>query len=321
MPNHLVSVIIPVYNAQDYLVRCVDSILNQSYKNMEIILVDDGSMDSSPIICDELAKKDDRITVLHQSNGGVSLARNAGIDIAKGDFIAFVDSDDWVQPDMIEVMISRFSDGVDIVRCAYRKYFDGNNTVDVTDGKEMILNSQDYLNVMFSDEALNSNCWCKMYRKSVIGGIRFPVSYKVGEDNYFNYQVVKNANKICVCSKIVYNYYINQESATNSVGSTEGWLQNIKLHAEIFDTECDNKKICETTALAFSSWLLDFYSVMIKNNDLKTEYFHEGNQILDKYFKTFMKANLSQKTKIKLIFAKYFRPIYIRMLKFVLSKK
>lgn len=320
MPNHLVSVIIPVYNVQDYLVRCVDSILNQSYRNMEIILVDDGSMDSSPIICDELAKKDDRITVLHQSNGGVSLARNAGIDIAKGDFIAFVDSDDWVQPDMIEVMISRFSDGVDIVRCAYRKYFDEKNTVDVTDGKETILDSQDYLNLMFSDEALNSNCWCKMYRKSVIGGVKFPVSYKVGEDNYFNYQVVKNANKICISSKIVYNYFINKDSATNGIGSTEGWLQNIKLHSEIFDDESENPKICDTIALAFSSWLLDFYSVMIKNNDLKTEYFDESNQILDKYFKTLMKTNLSQKIKVKLVLAKYFRPLYIRMLKFVVSK-
>ncbi len=321
MPNHLVSVIIPVYNVQDYLIRCVESILNQSYRNIEIILVDDGSTDNSPVLCDGLAKRDNRITVLHQANAGVSAARNAGIDIAEGDFVAFVDSDDFAQPDMLETMISGFSDGVDIVRCAYRKYFDDKSTADVTDARETILESQDYLNIMFSDEALNSNCWCKMYRKSVIDGIRFPISYKVGEDNYFNYQVVKNANKVHVCSKIVYNYYINQESATNGDGSTEGWLQNIKLHSEIFDTERENKKICDTIALAFSSWLLAFYFVLIKNNDLNTEYFLEVNRIMNKYFKILIHTNLPQKTKIKLVFAKYFRPVYIRMLKFVLSTK
>ena len=108
MDNLLISVIVPVYNTEKYLGRCVDSIINQTYTNLEIILVDDGSPDNSPAICDEYAKKDQRIKVIHKENGGLSSARNAGLDIAKGDFISFIDSDDWVEKDLFEVLVSLY---------------------------------------------------------------------------------------------------------------------------------------------------------------------------------------------------------------------
>ena len=104
MNKPLISIIIPVYNAEKYLKKCLDSVINQTYKNLEIILVDDGSTDKSPEICDKYAEKDSRIIVLHKENGGVSSSRNAGLDIFKGEYLSFVDSDDYVEPDYIEYL-------------------------------------------------------------------------------------------------------------------------------------------------------------------------------------------------------------------------
>lgn len=112
-----ISVIVPVYNAEKYLDRCVESIVAQTYKNLEIILVDDGSTDNSPAICDAWAKKDSRIRVIHKKNGGVSSARNAGLDACTGDYIGFADADDWMEPDMYEVLIGNAKD---IVRTNHR---------------------------------------------------------------------------------------------------------------------------------------------------------------------------------------------------------
>ena len=115
----LISVIVPIYNVEKYLDRCVDSIINQTYKNLEIILVDDGSPDNCLAICDSWAEKDRRIKVIHKENGGVSSARNSALDIASGDYIGFVDSDDWIEPDMYEILIKNAKKyDADISRCA-----------------------------------------------------------------------------------------------------------------------------------------------------------------------------------------------------------
>ena len=140
-----ISVIVPIYKTEQFLSKCIDSIINQTYKNLEIILVDDGSPDNCPKICDEYAKRDNRIKVIHKENGGLSSARNAGIEIATGDFSAFVDSDDWIDSDMYESLV-KLSDeyNADIAECGYRfirpwkvenKILDGSNTC-----KTMIFN-------------------------------------------------------------------------------------------------------------------------------------------------------------------------------------
>ena len=116
--DSLISIIVPVYNVEQYLSRCVDSLVNQTYHNIEIILVDDGSPDRSGEICDEYAKKDKRVKVIHQSNGGLSDARNTALDIAKGDYLMFVDSDDWIEPTMYEEMLSFMEkEQLDLVEC------------------------------------------------------------------------------------------------------------------------------------------------------------------------------------------------------------
>ena len=128
----MVSVIVPIYNVEKYLKRCIDSILNQTYKNLEIILVDDGSPDKCPQICDEYAKSDKRIKVIHKQNAGVSAARNDGLAIAQGDLIGFVDSDDFIHPSMYEEMVNYLvSQDCDLVSCGFSEFSDDDNNCDI----------------------------------------------------------------------------------------------------------------------------------------------------------------------------------------------
>ena len=124
MEQPLISIIVPVYNAEQYLEKCVNSIINQTYTNLEIILVDDGSPDNCGAICDEYAKKDSRIKVIHKSNGGVSSARNRALECLTGEYVAFVDSDDYIHQDYINVLYNALSDGVDLSICAMNKFYD-----------------------------------------------------------------------------------------------------------------------------------------------------------------------------------------------------
>ena len=135
MNNDLISVIVPCYNVEKYLKKCVESIVNQSYQNLEIILVDDGATDGTPALCDELAKTDDRIKVLHKVNGGLSDARNAGFATASGKYVAFFDSDDWVEPDTIKIAYDKITaNNSDLVVWGY--------VADFVDGDERVLNSR-----------------------------------------------------------------------------------------------------------------------------------------------------------------------------------
>ena len=155
-----ISIIVPVYKTEQYLDRCVESIVNQTYNNLEIILVDDGSADNCPAMCDKWAEKDNRIKVIHKENGGVSSARNAGIDAASGEYIGFVDGDDWIDTDMYDFLMSHFDDDTDIVRCSYRKVYENSDTEEiVNDGNVKKMKADDFLIDLILDNALNSNCW------------------------------------------------------------------------------------------------------------------------------------------------------------------
>lgn len=192
--NELITIIVPVYKVEPYIYRCVDSIINQTYKNLEIILVDDGSPDNCGSICDEYAKQDNRIKVIHKKNGGLSDARNVGIDIACGDYLGFVDSDDWIEPDMVEILIDdATTNNADISCCGYYKvYNDGsklNNVRGFIDnrvfkGKEIFKNF-----FLFTDFVI----WNKIYKKSIFKEIRFPLG-KLYEDTRIMYKICDTAN-------------------------------------------------------------------------------------------------------------------------------
>lgn len=202
-----ISVIVPVYKTEGLLDRCVESIVGQTYKNLEIILVDDGSPDNCPAMCDEWAEKDSRIRVIHKENGGVSLARNAALDIATGDYIGFVDSDDWIEPEMYSSLIQKISEsGKNIALCSYYaveisgERYECRCVVD----KE-VLDKDDYFRfiVLGGD---GGYIWNRLYDADILKEVRFDEDIWYSEDLLFNFKTAQKSNGAAILDKIEYNY-------------------------------------------------------------------------------------------------------------------
>lgn len=214
----LISVIVPIYRVERYLSKCVESILNQTYRHLEIILVDDGSPDGSGAICDEFAEKDSRIWVIHKENGGLSDARNAGIEIAKGTYLAFVDGDDWIEPDMYEAMLSLMEKyGVKIV-CAGR-YDENDATGELSVGlcpqREEALPGTEVVRRIFRWEGLDSSACDKLFHRELFRDIRFPVG-QVVEDVPTIYRVALLAGKAAMLPRPLYHYVHREQSITTA---------------------------------------------------------------------------------------------------------
>ncbi len=217
----LLSVIVPVYNAEKWLNRCIDSILGQSYKNFELILINDGSRDASGEICDDYAKKDKRITVIHKSNAGVSEARNTGIEVAQGDYIIFIDSDDAVADGYFASAVAGMETGVDWFICGAKEMlFSGGNMVS-ENSFQLDLPQRTTILDLYSavDNGVASAFvnvpWSKAYKAEVIknNGVRFDPSLSLGEDIYFNLSYAKYVEEIFVEKNEYYLYY--QENTTS----------------------------------------------------------------------------------------------------------
>ena len=208
-----ISVIVPVYNVELYLEKCIESICNQTYKNLQIILVDDGSTDSSGNICDLYGKKDNRITVIHKTNGGLSDARNAGLDIADGEYIGFVDSDDYIAPEMFEHLLnlSNRNNG-DIVICD-KVEFNENETISVNNKLEQInvLDRDVAIAQLASDTTIRSHVWNKLYKHNLFDGIRFDVG-KAYEDVYIMHRLFLKTQKIVITNQVFY-YYLQRSNS------------------------------------------------------------------------------------------------------------
>ena len=211
--KEMISVIVPVFRTEKYLERCVDSLVNQIYRNFEIILVDDGSDDNSPAICDELAKKYNNIIVIHKLNGGLSSARNAGIEASNGEYICFVDSDDYVSKDYLQIMYDAINETkADLVKINYREVT-GSEIVEIKRKLEMNIYSNKEVEEAFLDLKVDSAC-VFLYRKELIGDTRFIVG-KTSEDIPFNFEIFRKAKKFCYLNEEAYFYFYNNLSISN----------------------------------------------------------------------------------------------------------
>ena len=212
--NPKISVIIPVYNVGKYLKRCIDSIIQQNYDNLEIILVDDGSSDNSGKICDEYAVIDKRIIVIHKSNGGLSDARNRGLDICTGKYISFVDSDDWIEKDFYKFAVNNLGENDLLIFDYYLT--DGKNKKCInTLSKSCKLTVGECL-LELSKANIQSYAWNKLYKRELFLSIRFPKGRNY-EDQAIMHLIVHNCNRIKYFNKAFYNYYQNQNSITHTV--------------------------------------------------------------------------------------------------------
>lgn len=211
----MISVIVPVYNTEKYLRNCLNSIINQTYRELEIIIVDDGSPDDSGKICDEYADRDSRIVVVHQNNKGLSGARNAGLDICKGEYVMFVDSDDTISLQMAEKMLFAI-ENVDIAICDFdriTKEYANNNSVTYSEENDKLYITKDEIwsTILIK---LNNASWNKLYRRTLIGNIRFPTGLVHGEDLVFNLKYISKCNNGVIIKEKLYNYFQRKDSIT-----------------------------------------------------------------------------------------------------------
>ena len=214
-----ISVIVPIYNVEKYLPICIESIINQTYKNLEIILVNDGSTDNCRKICDKYARKDNRIKVIHKENGGLSDARNVGMEYATGDYIYFIDSDDYIDIKTIEILYKNLKKyNADISMSRFIRTNNNNFRSDLSNEKIKLYSNVESLNMLYNKEftfhenyALFICAWNKLYKKELLEGIQYPIG-KLYEDGATTYKILYKASLIVCSSLQLYYYYQREES-------------------------------------------------------------------------------------------------------------
>lgn len=302
--NILVSVVVPVYNVEKYLSRCVDSILRQTYNNLQIILVDDGSNDKSAVICNEYAKKDTRILVIHKNNGGLSDARNVGIDNAKGDYICFIDSDDFVRETYVEDLLNAILKyEADIAMCLFEKgtdyYFkhDFENFLPM----EIELTNLVALDKLYDKKlGINMVIACnKIYNIRLFDNIRFPFG-KIHEDEFTIPKLLYKSKKIIIISKYNYYYYQSLNSITrssfnfNKLDAIEAFIERANFFYLIKEYELYKKTIKSLIILLFD------YFDNINNQDYNKFIYYKIKRfkLKNKLIKVVLKGRIGLKEKI-----------------------
>lgn len=282
------SVIIPIYNVEKYLPKCLESIINQTYNNLEIVLIDDGSLDNCPQICDEYALRDNRIKVIHKENGGLASARNAGLEMSTGEYIAFVDSDDWLHPEMYATLINNLiKNDASIAVCDFYLY-DGKciKTDAPNIGCITVLQSLNdfYIHILDPKPVLRFEVWNKIFKRDVIGDVRFKVG-QVYEDVYFDRIVFSKATKIVHIDKALYYYRQNRPGNSNSSFSKKRYTVFSEMDNFIVDAKekgFDNV-VSRYYRFAAETAISLHYLASIHGNDKQTK--QELVNYFEKYFR------------------------------------
>ncbi|SHJ28912.1 glycosyltransferase [Pseudobutyrivibrio xylanivorans] len=268
--NYLVSIIVPVYNVEKYLEKCISSLTTQSYENIEIILINDGSKDKSGEICDKFAEKDERVVVFHQKNSGVSVARNKGLELAKGEYIAFVDSDDIVSEKYVEILLDAcVNNNAKMSQCNHDR-FEDDNTIDMykDDYKEAcpIISGRDICKKIYTIEGVNATVlWNKLYHRSLFDGLRFPEG-KIHEDLYLSYRVFYSVERVAIVPISLYYYRITPESITQKTFSKKNlfYLDAVKSQVDYY-TEQNDKELVEKSSGHYADIVISFYRNVREN--------------------------------------------------------
>lgn len=300
----LVSIIVPIYNVDAYLTKCIDSLINQTLRNIEIILVNDGSTDKCGKICDEYKIKDNRIKVIHKENGGLSDARNKGLDMASSEYVAFIDSDDWIDVHMIEKLYSlSIKYGADIVQGDYIEVYTDDDVIktDINNIETNCYNREQALELLYSEKHEKTVItWNKLYKRTLFEGIKFPKG-KVHEDEFTTYKLLDKAN-ILVDTNIPIYYYrqragsiMNSEFNIKRLDALEAWIER-KKYFEQNNLEVLKKK---TESMICSSLRYFYFKVKISNIENKHEILNELKYEIKQGYMTFITNKyISLKEKI-----------------------
>ena len=259
--TNLISVIVPVYKVEPYLDRCVQSVVDQTYKNIEIILVDDGSPDNCPAMCESWARRDSRIKVVHKTNGGLSDARNAGTSVASGEYISFVDSDDWIHHQFLELLLSALANtGAELAACDIKK----TALLKEIDSPEQkpplcIYTSEEAMNYLAHGERIRAVAWNKLYKKELLQNETFPVG-KLHEDEFFTYRIIDKCSKLVYVDLPLYYYYqrsgsLMSECSVRHIDALEAYCERQAFFREKYPSLYlqDKLMICETCVNLYNS--------------------------------------------------------------------
>lgn len=222
------SIIVPVYNVKPYLNRCVRSILAQTFQNFELILVDDGSTDGSGELCDNLQEGNPKIKVLHQPNSGLSVARNSGLSVAQGEWVGFVDSDDWLEPEIYTKMLFAADvHSADIVICRHKSVSTEGQLLEVVGvNKEKVMDNIEATKLILGDDVIRSFAWNKVYRRSLFDSIHYPVG-RIFEDTATTYKLFYRAKRVATIPYIGYDYLANPHGTLLGASeNTEKWTRS-----------------------------------------------------------------------------------------------
>ena len=305
MDEKLVSVIIPAYNIEDYIGRCLDSIISQTYKNLEIIVVDDGSRDHTGEILDNYAKKDRRIKVIHKENGGVSSARNKGIEVAEGDYIGFIDGDDLIEPEMYKILVDLLEEeNADIAHCGYQMVFPDRVDYYHNTGKKKIQTTEEGLKDLLSGEIIEPGLVNKLYKKELIKNCRLDETVKINEDLLMNYQLFKLSQKSVYYDITPYSYMIRSSSATGANSLITKREDSLRVLNQIKD-DCINNNLLPTIYKRYIYLLMAICRDDLKDR-LYMEYQKKQRKKLKKELKTdIFKSCIPKKLKYMSLFSCY----------------
>lgn len=304
MKEDLISVIVPIYNVEKYIKKCVDSIIKQTYKNIEIILVDDGSPDECGKICDEYSIKDSRIIVVHKANGGLSDARNVGIDKANGKYICFIDSDDYIDDNYIELLYNAIKENnVEISQCGIKKITEDEVFIENIGYKENnVKNSKQMLKDLYITNWENIVVWNKMYLRELFNDIRFPKG-KIHEDEYTTYKILYKVNNVAIINDFLYNYRQNEKSIMGKTFNIKRLdiLEGLKQRIEFFK-ESNEEELYE---LSIALYLQKIRECYINLKKYMNESKNIEKKLLNEYYlyskNIFKYKKIRIKSKIKTI--------------------
>lgn len=283
--DNLISIIVPVYNVERYLGKCLDSLRNQTYKNIEIIVVDDGSKDNSVQIADEYENLDSRIRVIHKINGGLSSARNAGLNTARGEYIMLIDSDDYVSPKMCEIMLRKAKeDNCQMVECGMVKVYKDKELYE-SNRQELLLTGREMtLEYLKGNPLLQTAACDSLYHISIFDGIRFDEG-RLHEDKWFKYKAFYRANRVCVLKESFYYYIQSREGSIMTSALKE---KNVRDVIDALDSrwhyfeQCHDEELEEMAKATYMRELLSYYYVVESRLQGKTGKEKLSEEIVDK---------------------------------------
>ena len=300
----IISIIVPIYNVGKYLPKCIESILNQTFKNFELILVNDGSTDNSGVVCDDYAKKDTRIKIIHKSNGGVSSARNAGLYVAKGEYIGFVDPDDYIDKNMYEKLYRLFIDNnSDIAICRFNREINGKIQNKESTEEIIELNNMVAMNELFKGNLYRFSLCNKLFSKKCFNDVLFPEE-RIHEDLSTTYKLFANSKKAVYINYCGY-IYVRRENSILTSTYNEKRLQAFIAWDEIIEFIDKNYyEIIEQVIATFTYWCVDnilYILNQVNNSKKKNNYLNIIQKYTTKYY-IYIKRNniLSRSYKLRI---------------------